>query len=57
MVGLQVVTHVVLFLLVARQDADLLDVAGQETTQHGVAEATSASGDEEDFVFEYGHFV
>ena len=42
---LKPVTHVVLFLLVAREDADLLDVAVQETSKNGVAEAAGAACD------------
>ena len=50
--GLEIVAHVVLFLLVAGEDADFADVGAEETVEYGVAETTCASGDEEDFVFE-----
>ena len=50
---LQPVTHVVLLLLVAGEDADLPDVAVQEAAEDGVAETTGAAGDEEHFIFKY----
>ena len=50
---LQVMTHVILLLLVATENTDLLDVAIKETTQYGVTEAAGASGYQKDFVFEY----
>ena len=43
---LQLMAHIVLFLLVAGEDADLTDIAGQEVLEHGVAEAAGAAGDE-----------
>ena len=43
---LQPVTHVVLLLLVAREDADLPDVAVQEAAEDGVAERPRAAGDQ-----------
>ena len=48
-------THVVLLLLVAREDADLPDVAVQEAAEDGVAEAARAAGDKEDFIFKNTH--
>ena len=48
-------THVVLLLFVAGEDADLLDVAIQEAAEHGVAEAARAAGDEEHFIFKNTH--
>ena len=50
---LQPVTHVVLLLLVAREDADLTDVAVQEAAEDGVAEAARAASNEEHFIFKY----
>ena len=50
---LKVVAHVVLLLLVAREDADFADVTVEETAEDGVSEGTGASGDKEDFVFKY----
>ena len=38
------VAHVVLLLLVAREDADLADVGLEEVLEHGVAEAPRAAG-------------
>ena len=48
---LKVVTHVVLLLLVAGEDADFADVGLEEAVENCVAEAAGASCDEEDFVF------
>ena len=44
---LHFVTHVVLFLFVAAEDADLADVAGQKMLEHRVAEAAGAAGDKQ----------
>ena len=38
------VAHVVLLLLVAREDTDLADVGLEEVLEHGVAEASRAAG-------------
>ena len=51
------VTHVVLFFLVAGENADFLDVGGQEAPQHGISEAPGPAGDHQGFVFEDGHMV
>ena len=56
-IGLVLMPHVVLLLLVAREDADLLDVCREETLEDGVTEGTGSSGDHECFVFEDGHIV
>lgn len=48
---LEVVTHVVLFLLVTREDAYLTDVGAQETIQHRVAETACTTCDEQHFIF------
>ena len=53
--SLEVVTHIVLFLLVTAEDTDLSNIGSQETVQHGITEATCTSGDKEDFVFKYAH--
>ena len=50
--GLEVVAHVVLFFLVAREDANLTDVSPEETVQYGVSEGAGTSGNKEGFVFE-----
>lgn len=42
--------HVVLFLLIAREDADLLDVAVKEAAEDGVAEAAGAAGNQKNFI-------
>ena len=55
--GLVLVTHIVLLLLVAGEDADFFDVGGQETLQDGVSEGSSAATNQEDFVFENGHNI
>lgn len=49
---LQAVAHVVLLLLVAREDADLGQVGVHEVLEHGVAERAGAAGDHEGLVFE-----
>ena len=49
---LQAVAHVVLFLLVAGEDADLGQVGVHEVLEHGVAERAGASRDHEGLVFE-----
>ena len=55
---LQAVAHVVLLLLVAREDADLGQVGVHEVLEHGVAERAGAARDHEGPVFEYtiAHF-
>src|SRR4029079_14867056 len=42
----EIAPHLVLLELVAREDADLADVAGQQTAAHRPAEGTGATGDE-----------
>ena len=49
---LQAVAHVVLLLLVAREDADLRQVGVHEVLEHGVAERAGAARDHEGLVFE-----
>ncbi len=49
--------HVVLLLLVARENADLLDVCLEEPPEDGIAKAPGPPGDHECFVFEDGHIV
>lgn len=44
---LQAVAHIVLFLLVAREDANLADICGEEVLEHGIAKAPRAAGDHE----------
>lgn len=50
--------HVVLLLLVAREDADLGQVGVHEVLEHGVAERAGTARDHEGLVFEYAiaHF-
>ncbi len=55
--GLVFVAHVVLLLLVAGEDADLLDVSGEEAPQYGIPETTGPAGDHQGLVFEDGHIV
>jgi hypothetical protein len=45
--------HIILFFLVTREDADLLDIALEEATEHRVAERTGSTGDQQSFVCEY----
>ena len=49
---LEVVTHIILFLLIAGEDADLANVGLEETVENCVAKTACASCNEEDFVFE-----
>ena len=53
---LQAVAHVVLLLLVAREDADLGQVGVHEVLEHGVAERPGAARDHQGLVFE-GRFI
>ena len=55
--GLVLVTHVVLLLFVAGEDADLLDVRGEEPFEHGIAETPGPPGDHQDLVLENGHII
>jgi hypothetical protein len=45
-------THVILFFLVAREDANLLDIRIEESTKHGVSETARTACNQQDFVFE-----
>ena len=51
--GLEIVAHIVLFLLIAGEDADFADVGAKETVQNRVAEGTGTAGNKKDFVFKY----
>lgn len=53
---LQAVTHIVLFLLVAREDADLGQVGVHEVLEDGVAERAGAARDHQGFVIESTHY-
>lgn len=55
---LQAVTHIVLLLLIAREDSDLGEVCVHEVLEHGVAERAGATCDHQGLVFEYAiaHF-
>ena len=44
--------HVLLLLLVAREDADLADVAFQKTAEHRIAKTAGAAGNEEGVVLD-----
>ena len=50
---LEVVPHVVLLLLVAREDADLSDIGAKEAVQDGIAETAGAARDKQRIVFKY----
>lgn len=54
---LQAVAHVVLLLLVTREDADLGQVGVHEVLEHGVAERAGAARDHEGLVFKGGRIV
>jgi len=51
--SLKVMTHIVLLLLVAREDTDFLDIACQKATKHSVTERSGTTGDQKGFVFKY----
>ena len=53
---LEVMTHIILFLLIAAEDTNLPDVRTQETVQHCITKTTCAACNQEDFVFKYTHF-
>ena len=42
---LKLVAHIVLFLFITGEDADLANVRAQKTVEHGVAERTDSTGD------------
>ena len=54
---LQAVAHVVLLLLVAREDADLCQVGVHEVLEHGVAERAGATCDHQGLVFENSRVI
>ena len=54
---LQAVAHVVLLLLVAREDADFLELGVDEVLEHGVAEAARAARDHEGLARECTHLL
>ena len=54
---LQLMTHIILFFLITAKDTDLLNIGIQKTPKHSVTERTSASGDQEGFVFENTHII
>ena len=55
--GLEVMTHIILLLLITTEDTNLTDVSTQEAVQHSITKTTRASSNQEDFVFEYTHFL
>ena len=48
--SLEIVAHVILLLLVTREDADLADIRPKETVQHRFPETTGATGDQQGFI-------
>lgn len=54
-IGLVLMPHVVLLLLVPRENADLLDVCLEKPPEDGIAKAPGPPGDHECFVSEDGH--
>ena len=52
---LEHVTHVILFLLVTRENTNFFDVAIEEATKYGVSETACTACNQQDFVFENGH--
>ena len=55
--SLEVMTHVVLLLLVAAEDADLAYVGTQEPVQNRIAEAAGTARNQQRLVFENTHMV
>ncbi len=55
--SLILVAHIVLLLLVTREDADFTNICSKETVQNRIPETSSASGNQEDLVFENGHII
>ncbi len=45
--GLELVAHVVLFFLVAAENADFADISLEEAVEHGIAETARATGNQE----------
>ena len=52
--GLELVAHVVLFLLVAAENADFADIRLEEAVEHGIAETARAAGNQERLATENG---
>ena len=52
LLSLILMAHVILLLLIAREDADFANVGTEETIQYCVTEGACASSNKEDFVFE-----
>ena len=50
---LEIVTHVVLLLLIAAENADFTDISPQETVQHCVTKTTRATSNQQRLVFKY----
>lgn len=55
--GLILVTHIVLLLLIAREDSDFAYVGAKEAVEYGVTEGTCSPGDHQCFVFKNAHIV
>ena len=53
--GLILVPHIVLFLLVARENADFRDIRAEETPQHRISEATGSTGNHQRFTCKNTH--
>ena len=49
--------HIVLLLLIPREDADLRNVGGQEAAQNGVPEGACPAGNQERLILEGYHLV
>jgi hypothetical protein len=47
--------HVILLLLVPAEDADFLEVRGEEAPQNSISKGAGAAGDEKDFIGEHMH--
>ena len=49
--------HVVLLLLIAREDADFCDVCFEETIKYGITKTAGTACNHQDFVFENTHIL
>ena len=52
---LEVMTHIILFLLIAGEDADLTDIGTKEAIKNGVSETARSACYQQDFVFKDTH--
>lgn len=53
--GLILMPHIILLLLITREDADLVNVGSKETVENCVSETTGTSGNHQGFSCKYTH--